>query len=227
MTTALAGQERFDVRRRGALASMLRAFAANKTSLVGLFVFAIVVVGAIGASLFSTYDPLSQDIGHQLLAPSSEHWFGTDQYGRDVWSRVLFGARISLVIGIVATLVALIIGSAFGIVAGWYGAKVDAAIMQLMDALLAFPALILGLIIVAMLGASITNIIAAIAVTSIPPIARIARAPTLALKHREYIEAGRALGFSDRRIVFVHLLPNIFPEILVMGSLWLANAIRT
>ena len=112
-------------------------------------------------------------------------------------------------------------------IAGWYGGRIDTLVMQIMDILLAFPSLILGLIIVAMLGPSILNIVIAIALTSVPPFARIARAPTIALKEREFIEACRALGYSDTRILIGHILPNILPEILVMGSLWLANAIRT
>jgi len=205
----------------------LRAFNANKTSWVGLMLFAIVVGAAILAPVLSAYDPIDQDIVASLKPPSLEHWLGTDSYGRDTWARVLFGARISLIIGILSTAIAMIVGSLVGLLAGWYGGRIDAVLMQAMDALLAFPNLILGLIIVAMLGASATNIIIAIAVTSIPPFARIARAPTIAIKHREFIEACRALGFSDTRIVCVHVVPNIFPEILVMGSLWLANSIRT
>jgi peptide/nickel transport system permease protein len=118
-------------------------------------------------------------------------------------------------------------GTLIGMLAGWRGGRFDTITMQIMDMLLAFPSLILGLIIVAMLGPSIENIIAAIALTSVPPFARIARAPTIAVKGRDFVEACRSLGFSDTRILSVHILPNIFPEILVMGSLWLANAIRT
>jgi peptide/nickel transport system permease protein len=121
----------------------------------------------------------------------------------------------------------MIIGTAIGMLAGWHGGRLDTVTMQAMDVLLAFPSLILGLILVAMLGPSMVNIIIAIALTSIPPFARIARAPTIAVKEREFVDAGRALGYSDTRILIVHILPNIFPEILVMGSLWLANAIRT
>ena len=121
----------------------------------------------------------------------------------------------------------MVVGSAIGMVAGWYGGRIDAVVMQVMDVLLAFPSLILGLIVVAMLGPSHANIILAIALTSIPPFARIARAPTIALKEREFVEACRALGYSDAAHPVVHILPNIFAEILVMGSLWLANAIRT
>ena len=119
------------------------------------------------------------------------------------------------------------IGAAIGMLAGWRGGRFDAVAMQAMDMLLAFPSLILGLMIVAMLGPSMPNIIAAIALTSLPTFARIARAPTIVMKGRDFVEACRSLGFSDTRILCGHILPNIFPEILVMGTLWLANAIRT
>ena len=227
MTIAAVTHPEVTSRRSRKLLTLYRVFNANKTSWLGLGVFTAVVVAACFAPLLSTHDPIAQDLIEQLQPPSFAHWFGTDQYGRDVWSRILYGARISLVIGIASTAIAMVVGSAIGIAAGWFGGKLDAAVMQVVDMLLAFPALILGLIIVAMLGASAQNIIAAIALTSIPSFARIARAPTIAIKHREYVEAGRALGFSDARIVGIHILPNILPEILVMGSLWLANAIRT
>ena len=182
---------------------------------------------AILAPVIAPYDPTDQNILEKLRPPSLEHWLGTDSFGRDTLSRVLYGARISLVIGIVSTLAAMVIGTAIGLLAGWHGGRLDTVTMQAMDVLLAFPSLILGLILVAMLGPSMVNIIIAIALTSIPPFARIARAPTIAVKEREFIDAGRALGYSDTRILTIHILPNILPEILVMGSLWLANAIRT
>ena len=185
------------------------------------------VVAAILAPFIAPHDPLDQDVLDRLKPPSAEHLLGTDYYGRDTFSRLLYGARVSLVIGIISTLIAMAAGTLIGMLAGWRGGRFDTITMQIMDMLLAFPSLILGLIIVAMLGPSIENIIAAIALTSVPPFARIARAPTIAVKGRDFVEACRSLGFSDTRILSVHILPNIFPEILVMGSLWLANAIRT
>ncbi len=205
----------------------LTAFNANKTSWVGLVIFLLVALAAIGAPLLSPHDPVEQNILYKLKPPTAEYPLGTDAFGRDILSRLLYGARISLVIGFVSTIAAMLIGSLIGILAGWYGGRFDTFVMQTMDMLLAFPSLILGLLIVAMLGPSLTNIILAIALTSIPAFARIARAPTISVKEREYIEACRALGYSDARIMGGHILPNIFPEILVMGSLWLANAIRT
>jgi peptide/nickel transport system permease protein len=210
-----------------ALQATLRAFNTNKASWIGLAIFLIVVVAAILAPLIAPHDPLDQDVLDRLKPPSAEHLLGTDYYGRDTFSRLLYGARVSLVIGIVSTLIAMAAGTLVGMLAGWRGGRFDTITMQIMDMLLAFPSLILGLIIVAMLGPSIENIIAAIALTSVPPFARIARAPTIAVKGRDFVEACRSLGFSDTRILAVHILPNIFPEILVMGSLWLANAIRT
>jgi peptide/nickel transport system permease protein len=205
----------------------LAAFNANKTSWVGLVIFLIVAFAAIAAPLLSPHDPVEQNILYKLKPPTAEYPLGTDAFGRDILSRLLYGARISLVIGFVSTIAAMLIGSLIGILAGWYGGRFDILVMQTMDMLLAFPSLILGLLIVAMLGPSMTNIILAIALTSVPAFARIARAPTISVKEREYIEACRALGYSDTRIMGGHILPNIFPEILVMGSLWLANAIRT
>jgi peptide/nickel transport system permease protein len=205
----------------------LKAFNTNKTSWIGLVVFLIVVVVAIFAPVLAPFDPNDQNILEKLRPPSVEHWLGTDSFGRDTLSRLMYGARISLIIGVVSTLAAMVIGTAIGMLAGWHGGRLDTVTMQAMDVLLAFPSLILGLILVAMLGPSMVNIIIAIALTSIPPFARIARAPTIAVKEREFVDAGRALGYSDTRLIVVHILPNILPEILVMGSLWLANAIRT
>jgi peptide/nickel transport system permease protein len=204
-----------------------RAFRANRTSWIGLVLFLAVVLATLAAPLLTAHDPATQDLMLQLQGPSSDHILGTDEYGRDTWARLLHGARTSLAIGIAATAIALVIGSLIGLMAGWHGGRLDAVVMQVMDALLAFPSLILGLIVVALLGPSLLNIVLAVALTSIPPFARIARAPTLALKERTFVEACRALGYSDTRILAVHIIPNIAAEILVMASLWLANAIRT
>lgn len=209
------------------LKTTIAAFNANKTSWLGLVIFLIVLLMAVFAPWLAPHDPIEQDVLSKLQAPFDNYYLGTDYYGRDIYSRLLYGARISLVIGVASTVIALVLGSVIGILAGWYGGRFDIIVMQTMDMLLAFPSLILGLILVAMLGPSMMNIIIAIALTSIPSFARIARAPTIAVKEREFIDAGRALGFSDVRLMGGHILPNIFPEILVMGSLWLANAIRT
>src|SRR6266700_1720529 len=154
----------------------LNAFNTNKTSWIGLVVFLIVVVAAILAPVLAPFDPNDQNILEKLRAPTLEHWLGTDSFGRDTLSRLIYGARISLIIGVVSTLAAMVIGTAIGMLAGWHGGRLDTVTMQAMDVLLAFPSLILGLILVAMLGPSMVNIIIAIALTSIPPFARIASA---------------------------------------------------
>jgi len=200
---------------------------------IGLVLVLFLGMCALLAPLIAPHDPAEQNLLSILLPPAwapdgnSGFPFGTDSLGRCILSRLIYGARVSLVIGVSATLVAMVVGTTIGMLAGWRGGDFDAVAMQTMDMLLAFPSLILGLIIVAMLGPSMANIIAAIALTSIPTFARIARAPTIVMKARNFIEAGRSLGFSDTRILGRHILPNIFPEILVMGTLWLANAIRT
>jgi len=209
------------------LGVFLRALRVDKGSAIGLSIVVLLVFAAIFAPLIAPHDPLEQDVLDRLKPPSADHWLGTDYFGRDTLSRLLYGARVSLVIGISATLIAMAIGSTIGMMAGWRGGRFDAVAMQAMDMLLAFPSLVLGLIIVAMLGPSMPNIVAAIALTSIPTFARIARAPTIVMKGRDFVEAGRSLGFSDARLLGRHVLPNIFPEILVMGTLWLANSIRT
>ncbi|KFC70955.1 Dipeptide transporter membrane component of ABC superfamily protein [Bosea sp. LC85] len=209
------------------LKATISAFNANKTSWVGLVIVVAVILAAVLAPVIAPHDPLEQNILSRLQPPHENYYLGTDYFGRDILSRLLYGARISLVIGIASTVIAMLAGSLIGILAGWYGGRFDVVVMQAMDILLAFPSLILGLILVAMLGPSMENITIAIALTSIPSFARIARAPTISVKERDYIEAGRALAFSDARIMARHILPNIFPEILVMASLWLANAIRT
>ncbi|MGL5735437.1 MAG: ABC transporter permease, partial [Beijerinckiaceae bacterium] len=172
------------------LKTTVSAFNANKTSWVGLVIFIAVTLLAVLAPVIAPHDPLEQNVLAKLQAPFDNYYLGTDYYGRDILSRLLYGAQISLIIGVASTVLALVIGSAIGILAGWHGGRFDIVVMQAMDMLLAFPSLILGLILVAMLGPSMMNIIIAIALTSVPSFARIARAPTIAVKEREFIDAG-------------------------------------
>src|SRR5690606_37093911 len=203
------------------------AFSRNRLSWIGLALLLIIVGLAVFAPLVAPHDPLKQNIIHRLSPPSAEFLLGTDTYGRDVLSRILYGARISLVIGLLAVAIAMVIGSAIGILSGFIGGTFDRVVMSLLDVMLSFPTLLLGLMIAAMLGASLENLIIAIAITEIAPFARIARAPTIALKQRDFVEAGRALGFGPVRIMGVHILPNMISDVVVMGSLWMASAIRT
>jgi peptide/nickel transport system permease protein len=203
------------------------AFSKNRLSWVGLVLLVAIVLIAVFAPLIAPLDPLEQNIVSRLEPPSAEFWLGTDSYGRDVLSRLIYGSRISLVVGFLAILIAMSIGATVGILAGYIGGPFDQLVMGLLDVMLSFPTLLLGLMIAAMLGASLENLIIAIAITEIAPFARIARAPTISLKQRDFVEAGRALGFGPIRIMRVHILPNMISDVVVMGSLWMASAIRT
>ena len=194
---------------------------------VGISIVVLLLVAAIFAPILSPYDPAEQDIFKQLAPPSAEHLLGADNFGRDILSRLLWGARYSLTIGLLAITAATIIGTLIGMIAGYLGGRTDVIGMQIMDVVLAFPSLILGLALVALMGATLTNIVIAIAFTATPAFARIARAAVLSQRDREYVQACRSMGFSGPRILFRHILPAILPEVMVMTSLWMATAVRT
>jgi peptide/nickel transport system permease protein len=194
---------------------------------VGLALAVTMVLIALAAPWIAPFDPNDQNVLLKLEPPSAGHLFGTDAFGRDVLSRVIYGARISLFVGAFATLAGIVIGTIVGVVSGYFGGLVDRLITSATDVLLSFPQLIMGLILVAVLGASLFNLILAIAITAVPAFVRVARASTLAIKERDFVDACRALGFGNPRIMFLHILPNIMDEVVVMGSLWFAAAIRT
>lgn len=194
---------------------------------VGLTLLAVIVLVAILAPVIAPHDPLTQDIVNQFLPPSSEFWLGTDSYGRDVLSRIIYGARISLIVGLLSILIAMSVGTVLGVLSGYIGGRFDAFVMAVVDLMLSFPSLLLGMLVAAVLGASLENLIIAIAVTEIAPFVRLARAPTLVLKEQDFVQAARSLGCGHGRIMRVHILPNLISDILVMGSLWMATAIRT
>ena len=199
----------------------------NPPVLVGGGILLLLVLAAIFAPYLAPTDPIKQNIMQQLASPSAKYLLGTDFFGRDTLSRLLFGARYSLSIGVLSIALAVVVGSLIGMIAGNSGGRTDIVLMQAMDVVLAFPSLILGIALVAMLGATMTNIIIAIAFTAIPAFARIARGAVISIRDREFIQAARALGLSNRWILFRHILPNIMPEILVMASIWMATAVRT
>jgi peptide/nickel transport system permease protein len=194
---------------------------------VGVVLVVAMVLVALLAPWISPYDPDEQNVLMKLEPPSWEYLFGTDAFGRDVLSRVIWGARVSLFVGSVATLAGILVGTVIGIISGYYGGIVDKLITAATDILLSFPQLIMGLILVAVLGPTLFNLILAIAITAVPAFIRVARGSTLAMKERDFVDACRALGYGDLRIMFLHVLPNIMDEVVVMGSLWLAAAIRT
>ena len=211
----------------GRFARFLRLCWRRKAASAGALITLLMLLVAILAPWIAPHDPNEQDILSRMAGPSADYLLGNDTYGRDILSRIIWGARVSLFIGVTSIGLAMVIGGVLGVLAGYFGGKIDRLIMALMDMLLSFPSLVMGLLVVAVLGPTTLNLIIAIAFTAIAPFARIARAPTLAVKQRDFIEAGRALGYSDLRIMAVHVLPNILDEIMVLGSLWLATAIRT
>lgn len=207
-------------------ARLFYVFNRNKISWIGVALLVILVSMSVFAPLIAPYNPVEQHIFDRFKTPSAQYWLGTDEYGRDLFSRIVWGSRISLTVGTVSVILGMIVGSILGIYAGYRGGFRDEFIMRIMDIFMSIPTLLMGLFVVAVLGPSMTNLIIAIALTVIPRFARIARAPTVSIKERDYIEAGRAMGFSDCRIMLIHILPNILGDILVMGSLWIATAVR-
>jgi peptide/nickel transport system permease protein len=212
---------------RGAWARLGTGIRRNKMAVFGAGIVVLMAASAILAPWLSPHDPLEQNVLLRLAAPSAEFPLGNDSFGRDILSRILWGGRVSLYVSTSSVLIAIVVGGALGILSGYVGGVFDRLVMAAMDVLLSFPTLVMGLLVVAMLGPTVGNLILAITLTAVAPFARIARAPTLTVKERDFVEAGRALGFSNLRIMVVHILPNVLDDILVMAALWLATAIRT
>jgi len=202
-----------------------RKLSKNKLAVAGGYIILFYIFVAILAPLLAPHDPYQVDLVNKLKAPSAAHWMGTDDKGRDVLSRMIYGTRLSLAVGFVAVFIGAFFGVILGLLAGYYGKWVDAVIMRVVDVLLAFPGILLALAIVSALGAGLMNVMVAIGVFSIPMFARIVRGSTLAVKKLEYIDAIRSLGATDARIIFVHILPNIASPIIVQATLRLATAI--
>ncbi|HTY13985.1 MAG TPA: ABC transporter permease [Candidatus Omnitrophota bacterium] len=200
--------------------------AKNKLALFGLVVLLLMIVLAVAANIIAPYDP-DAIVESETLPPSFHHLFGTDDLGRDLFSRALFGARISLTIGLVAVTIAVVIGILFGAVSGYYGGLIDSVIMRFVDIMLAFPSIFLILAIQAMLTPNIYNVMVVIGLTSWMGVARLVRGEFLRIRELQYVEAARAIGASDLRIIFRHILPNAMAPVIVAGTLGMAGAILT
>lgn len=203
----------------------LRDLLAVRLAGVGLAIVALFIFCAAFANVIAPYDPLRQNLDQAFMPPSLYHLFGTDDLGRDLLSRTIYGARISLLAGAVSVSIALVLGVAIGLVAGYWSKTLDLVLMRLMDALLAFPSLILALAITAMLGSNLVNALIAIGVVGIPGFARLTRGQVLSVREFAFVEADRALGASDLRIMVRHILPNISAALIVQASLSVAFAI--
>lgn len=206
-------------------AEFLRRLSRNRLAVAGGIVILVLFVVALLPRAFAPYDPDRIDILRVLQPPSAAHLLGTDELGRDVLSRIVYGARISLAVGFVATGIALAIGLIVGLFAGYYGTWVDAVLMRFVDIMLCFPSFFLILAVIAFLGPSIFNIMAVIGLTSWMGAARLVRAETLSLKERDFVAAARAQGAGDGRIIFRHILPNALAPIFVWATLGVAGAI--
>jgi peptide/nickel transport system permease protein len=196
-----------------------------KTLLIGSFIMLALSTLAIWANHVSPYSPISQDMDSILKPPALEHLVGTDYLGRDVFSRLIHGARVSLIVGVGSMLLSMVFGVTLGLVAGFYGSWVDNVIMRITDTMLAFPRLVLALTITAVLGQSLINVIIALSVTNMPIFSRIIRGETLSIMTRDFIRSAQACSASNIRIMFIHILPNVMNLVLVQASLTIANAI--
>ena len=202
----------------------LRRFRRTPGATAGAAIILCILFGGIFAPLIGGHDPLAQDLGVGSVAPSVHHFFGTDKLGRDVFARILFGARVSIAIGFVSVGVAITVGTAIGLVAGYFRGALDSVLMGAMDLMLAFPSIILAIAITTILGPSITNLMIALGIVYVPQYARLARSSTLAVAQLEFVEAARALGVSTMRMLGRHLLPNIAAPLLVQATLGIATA---
>lgn len=204
---------------------IIRKLLSNKIGLIGAVVIGINVFMALFAPLLATHDPLAINIDLQAAPPSFSNWFGTDEFGRDIYSRVIYGSRISLYICLLSVLVATAGGVVAGAGAGYFGGLTDNIVMRFMDALMSFPAILLAIAILAALGPNLFNLVIALGVVYIPRFARIVRSSVLSLKEKEFVEASRAMGNGDIYILFRHILPNCTAPLIVQATASLAYAI--
>lgn len=214
-------------KKRSQISDVWMRLKRNKLAMLGLIILTILILTAIFADFIADYDTEVTKINviERLEGPSSEHWFGTDEYGRDIFARIVHGTRTSLFVGVISVGIALSIGGLLGSIAGYYGGRLDNAIMRVLDVLLAIPSILLAITIVTALGRGLTNLMIAVGISNIPGFARVVRASVLNVRDQEYIEAARAIGAKDYQIIFQHVLPNCLAPIIVLSTLKVAGAI--
>lgn len=205
--------------------SMWEMLIKNKAALVGFTIIVVLVFIAIFGRFIMPYNPDIGNLSDSLKPPSAVHWFGTDEQGRDILSRIIDGTKISLRVGVIAVAIALSIGLVLGSLAGYYGGKIDMLIMRFMDIMLAFPSLLLAIAFMSALGPGMDKAIIAISIVTIPEYARIVRGSILSIKESEYVQAARVIGNSDRAIIFRHIIPNVLSPIVVRATLGISTAI--
>ncbi len=206
-------------------AGFLARLSHSKIAVVGLIILLLLIGIALAAGYITSYDPVQIAPREALKAPSREHLFGTDQYGRDVFSRVVYGTRISLMIGLISVSIALVSGTVLGLVSGYYGKWVDTIIMRIIDVMLAFPGILLALALVSILGPSLQNLMIAVGISAIPQYARLVRGSVLSTKEHVYVDAARVVGTDNPTIMWRHILPNVVAPVIVMATLGIGSAI--
>ena len=207
------------------LAAVWRSLRRNRMAMLGLLILVLLALTAIFADFLAPYAYDAQDLLTARQAPSAAHIFGTDEFGRDIFSRIIYGSRLSLVVGFISVGIALLLGSILGAIAGFYGGILDDIIMRIMDILLAIPQVLLAIAIIASLGNGLFNLMVAVGIAAIPSYARIVRASVMTIRGEEYIEAAHASGTSDAKIIIKHILPNCLAPVIVQVTLGIANAI--
>ncbi|MEW6266198.1 MAG: ABC transporter permease [Thermodesulfobacteriota bacterium] len=205
--------------------SIIRRLRRDKLAVLGAVVLIMILILAIIGPYIAPYDPYSQSLRERRTGPSSKHWLGTDDFGRDILSRLLVGAKNTLLIGFLSVAIGLLIGTVLGLVSGYYGGLLDNCLMRIMDLMLAYPYFLLAILIVATLGPGMINSVIAIGVASVPTYSRVVRASVLSIRESLFIQAELALGAGDIRVIISHILPNVFAPIIVIGTLGIANAI--
>ncbi len=212
-------------KQRSQWAEVWRRLRKNRMAMFGLVVILIIIFTAIFADVVAPYSYRAQNLRRIAETPSKDHLLGTDELGRDILSRIIFGTRVSLQVGFVAVSISVIVGGFLGAMSGYYGGKLDNVIMRMMDILLAIPSILLAIAIVSAFGGGLVNVMIAVGISSIPVYARIVKASVISIKEQEFIEAARAVGAKDLRIIFKHVLPNSMAPIIVQGTIGVANAI--
>ena len=212
---------------RSQAAEVWRQFRRNKGAVAGSAIVLVIVFIALFADVLLDYDTqvIGQNVADRLQWPNANHWFGTDELGRDIFCRILYGTRFSCSVGLVAVTIGLVIGVTLGAVAGYFGGAIEEIIMRSTDILSAVPNMLMAIVIVSVLGQSIWNLMFAVGITSVPQFVRITRAAVLTVRNQEYVEASKAIGLNNRKIIFRHILPNCLSPIIVQATLRVASAI--
>ena len=211
--------------RTGWLAAIAKFIRQRPLGAIGAAIVLLMAVTAATAGFLAPYHPLDTDYGAMLAAPDAKHWLGTDAFGRDVFSRMIYGSRTALMVGLGASLLGATLGSLIGVASAYFGGRTDLIVQRIMDVFFAFPVIILALAVVAVLGTGAGNVILAIAVPMVPRCARVVRSSALAVREMPYVDAARAAGFGHARIILRHMLPNVMAPILIMATAFLGEAI--